>query len=334
MTAPPEYRDPPLHSSAGLRTDFLDSEVVPEADNPLRGWRWFGAEMLYSELWPKRVLSNPVMVYYSGRRGSSVGEDWLGLLPWAMLLLVHVVYCFVLVNKASSILGLAAVELVLLPIMAAVVSAVMTGSHVRSVMQGMALEEFLVTPLTPLDLVQGFSVRPIAVQAAAHFGFLVANAILVLLAVWHHEGTPGFEAFLIMAVWSPVVWYLMRGTNELGGAYGLRAHLCIKDAQLASMRAMLEVGLYVVIGVGAGLVLLLGMVVLIHLTFGMFCLLVPAILLLVPWVIVRQTRNWAVAAMDFCHENPQEWWTNELNEEERFVRRRELLTPWDAVDVD
>ncbi|MDK2972672.1 MAG: hypothetical protein PWP23_2427 [Candidatus Sumerlaeota bacterium] len=318
----------PLHSSAGLQTDFLDNEVVSAADNPLRGWRWFGAELLYAELWPKCVLFNPVMVYFSGRRAGRE-EDLLGLAPWATLLLLHIAFMFFVASDGAEIMALAVLELILLPIMAAIVTGVMTGSHLRHAMRGMSLEEFLTTPITPLDLVQGFSVRPIAVQAAAHFGFLVLNAALVLMATWYHDGSPGFVAFVIMVVWSPVVWHLMRGTNELGGAFGVRAHLCIKDPHIAAMRMMLDILLYIVVCVGIAILMIPGLIAVIQLTMGLFCLLTPVLLVVLPLLIVRQTRAWAVSAMNFCHENPQEWWVNELNEEGRFVRERGLWTGWD-----
>lgn len=308
MSPVPNYPDPPLHSSAGLRTDYLDDPVVPTSDHPLRGWRRFGADLVYTELWPKVAHANPLVVYCSGRTRGRLPEDMMGLAPWAGLLLVHLTILVLSAREVWVILLLGAVELVLLPIFAAIASAMLTGGHLRQMLLGVTFEELLVTRLTPVDIVQGLSLRPLAIQAVAQVGFFVTNAVLALAILTAGTGKAGLGVFVYVALWGPLAWLLVRGAHELGGAYGLRAHLAVKDQAMAMLRALRDV-LRLVPAValgGAVLMVLLPTLCLVLGVVGLFLL--PATLVFVPMWILRFYRNRAAAVIEECYEYPDGWW--------------------------
>ncbi|MEQ8820443.1 MAG: hypothetical protein RLY93_09365 [Sumerlaeia bacterium] len=325
-----------------------ESTIAPPEDNPLSGWRWFGVVLLNRNLWPRDAASNVVMMYFSGRlRGRRV-EDLTGLAPWIFLLLAEIAYLIVFRGDAALIAGLEWASLAIAFFLGYGWSAGITAIHLRRNLQCLPLEEVLLTRLQPADIVQGLSVRPIAVQSAASLIYNILHLGMSLSFLWLASGAgadllnyAGF-VFLLTAI----RWVAVGSAIEAGGAFATRAHLCIRNPMVASMRMLIDlVAPLVLLGTAA---ILLGVVVAIILLVGGALSLAigpfPALLALLGAGFVLITFGTAIAAwqrslgsdaMDFCIFNPQEWWPRQnreagLNE----LPERELFTPWKPRDPE
>ncbi|MCB2156491.1 hypothetical protein KQI84_16570 [bacterium] len=312
--------------------------IVPPEDNPLRGWRWLGAWLLSRDLWPREAATNPVMVYYSGRRRGRVVEDMTGLLPWVVVLILEAVFMFSLSGSFGDIAKITLLECAAVPFLAAVVGASMTAVHMRRNVANLPLEELLLTRLKPVDIIQGLSIRPIAVQSAGLVYYSIANLALGAFAgaVLGDLGEPSMYVWAFVLV--PLRWYLASIAVESGGAYAMRAHMCIESSLVATLRMLLDM-IFMPLLLAIGTALLFGFIAFIVALSG-GSLLVMAFGFLISLLIILGlggfmiliTRSLGTDAMDWVHHHPGEWWVRTGKEaRESGYQERGLFTPWKPI---
>ncbi len=318
------------------QSSIFTNEVVPDEDSPLKGWRGFGADRLSRELWPSYAKHNPILAYWVGRRRARLAEDLIGLLPWGVLILVQAFVFLVAAKSAQDLVAWAWVFLVVAPVFSSIVSGLVVGMHIRSVFHSLPLEELMTTPVTSEAIVQGLSMRPLAVQAFAHAMFILSGILLVIPAQARIDGAPGLVAFLHCTLVSVLGWMLLFSGNELGGAFGTRAHFSLRRSADALQRMIFDLfweGFlpFVALPVGLAALTLIGRLILgnelvwVLVAFG--GLLVFGILAS-PFLLVHYLRSRSVAAMQWTCSHPEEWWVNELNEEDRLDGERIAWAPW------
>lgn len=309
--------------------------VVPEEDNPLRGLRRVGADLLHPELWPALARINPVLAYLTARRRGATTEDWMGCVPWIVVGAFNAWVFLAAPGGAAFLVGAIMLELAVLPVLLAACTGCVVGMHIRHSLRAFPFEELMTTPLRPENIVQGLTVRPMAVQAAVGLFFILLHVPLIILAEIRVAGTPGLFGFLYAMLYLPLLTMLLKAAVELGGALGARAHFCIRDAGTATVRTFVDLALVLVVRVCVPAVVL-AVVVHVALLGGiaapLFLLLFAGLLgfgvLAIPVWLYGRLREDAVGAMQWTCDHPEEWWVNELNEHGRYVRERDVLTRW------
>lgn len=300
---------------------------MPPEDNPLRGWRLFGLATLTRTLWPREARTNPVMAYYSGRKRGRVAEDMMGLCPWGAALVLDLI---ALAYWELDPIGYGVLSSICLLFMAAVLGATMTGFHLRRSLASLPLEELLLTRLKPVEIVQGLSVRPIAVQAAAIFLNAVGHLAIVLFAVYFLLGESSLGPLGYALLAAALRWHLYGIAMELGAGMAVRAHLCLRNAFTASMRMLFDLTW------SAAVLALMGVAVVLASFFvGCFCgpvAMVLVMILLFSVLVAETARLMASEAMDFPHFYPGEWWVrNDPGESREELRERTITTPWKPI---
>jgi hypothetical protein len=311
------------------------ADVVPPTDNPLRGWRYLGFIMLARDLWPRDASTNPVMVYYSGRRRGRFLEDLLGLAPWGVLLVAEILYT-VYFSKLFDFWSRYFLSFLLLIPFTAILSATMTAFHLRRTMMNFPLEQMLVTRLKVVDIVQGLSIRPLAVQSAATFFYHLGVGALAFYAAAYFTGGVSAEPILYAFVALPLRWFVTSAAVEWGGAVALRAHLCIRSTLAASIRMMLDMALMIPAYVIALLLGAVGAVIFMMCIGGFFIgalggmsrveMISVFLVVVAGSMIVSTLRILAHEAMDWCHFYPDEWWVANAGEDARVEHMER--TPW------
>lgn len=272
-------------------------------------------------------MFNPVVVYFTGRNRGRLEEDLIAVSPWVVLFFIKHALFFSKALSMSEVVTLCAMEIAILPIISAFWTANTVGLHVRAVGRTMPLEEIMVTRLSMLEIAQGISLRPLAVQAAIQAFYIFGSGILIVPLQGHLDGYAGWSAFIILAVFLPYLFFALTVAREAGGAVGLRAHLCYRDPTSATIRALTDL---VVLLTAVGIVLVGGFFLLVCCLGGMpligELLFLIGVLVLPVW-LATGIRRGAVEIMEWCYEHPEEWWVNERNEALRPYLPGALLTP-------
>ncbi len=324
---------------ADWQSPVFDNAVVPAEDDPLRGWKGLGANRLSSELWPAYARHNPVLAYFTARRRGGLREDLFGLLPWGFLLVAQAMTFLLLATGRFTLLKWAGLALLAAPVASALWSGTMAGVHIRSALRALPLDELMTTPLTSESIVQGLSLRPLSVQAFAHVVVVLAGMVLAIAGEAILYGVPGTGAFFYCALFSPLIWAFLFAGNELGGAFGTRAHFCIRDPGEATMRMLLDllrecflpvigVPLAFVVVFLAGYAFFGSYVVYTFVAFG--GILVFS-LIAAPFLLMSLLRSHSTEAMQWTCAHPEEWWINEPNGEYRLGAGRTVWQPWDHL---
>ncbi|MBI5155192.1 hypothetical protein HZA57_08140 [Candidatus Poribacteria bacterium] len=312
--------------------------VVPREDNPLRGWRWLGVQLLSKDLWPREAATNPVMVYFTGRKRGRLTEDWMGVAPWLVLLALESVFLFGFAMDSNDIFRVGLAEFFFVPVFGSVFSACLVAWHLRRVMRTLPLEEMLLTRLKPVDIVQGLSIRPIAVQSAMALYSTLIHIVLVLGASMYLEGevAPAIAGYVLVAC--SLRWFFLGMAAESGGANAMRAHLCIQPAMVANVRMVFDLfAVPILVGIA---VLLMGVFAYLLLwiasgpLMGLFVLLLIAggFLWGVGTLAGSMIRAMGADAMDWCHHYPEEWWVFAQPQGGEFqLKERGLFTPWKPI---
>lgn len=288
--------------------------------------------MLSRHLWPRDARTNALMVYYTGRQRGRLVEDAMGLWPW---LLVFLLDAFVMLKGAKRFdevwmysLG----QFPLLYFLGAFSGAALTTFHLRRIMDRIPLDELLITRLKPLDIVQGLSIRPIAVQSALILAHSAAAAALACVAAFRLDKgiTISSGAFLLVLI--PFRFYCIRYTIEMGGAIAMRANMCLRALLTAALRMSFDILMVLIVLLLLGGLLAAGLAWIVA-CFLPFPFLVPLVFCLAfGFVLSESLRNVASEAMDWCHQYPDEWWINNTAEAERAeFRERTLFTRWEPV---
>ncbi len=317
--------------------------VVPPSDNPMRGWRWLGVRLLSRNLWPRDVVTNPVMAYYSGRQRGRLAEDMLGLAPWILWLAFDFWFMFAHAKTYHDIFVLGLWEFVAAGVFAPVWSAVVTAMHLRRSTQNLPVEEMLLTRLGPADIVQGLSVRPIGVQSAALFYWSLATMVFALVADYAISGGVGRLAATTAFVVVLLRWLYTGIAMEVGASFAMRAHLCIRSTLTANLRMLLDTGLVLLLfavtcGLLGGIVAMIDHVLgrsagtALGLVFSLLSLVTFAVVAVLMFAgvsfLFASIRNVGGEAMDWCCNYPGEWWVNRSEQEAEGGETRTLLTPW------
>jgi hypothetical protein len=321
--------------------------IVPPEDNPLRGWRGWGAATLSRDLWPRDAATNALMVYYSGRRRGRLGEDFTAMVLWLVVCSLEIAAIGLILGRQAFLAPpLLLASLIAQPTLAGLASALSVSVHARRNLQHLPVDEMLLTRLRPDDIAQGLSVRPLAVHAfmAMVTSILVAGG---LLAASYLDGRAvGQMAALVVLtlLLAALRWFLLGLAVETGGAVALRAHMCIRHPGLAWMRTLIDLlplaiggaiscaGLgYVAGGLfayftgtaagGAGVMFLGALRLVVILVVG-------AVVWGVMSMVVVALRLYGAEAMDWCHHYPDEWWFADVEGEDGDDVRRGPFTPW------
>jgi len=333
---------PPVARPYAPQKKIRPEAVVPPEDNPMVGWRWIGARLLSRTLWPRDAITNPVMAYYTGRRRGRATEDLVGLAPWLLWLAFDLWFMLVHATTFRQITRLGVLEFVVGGAFAYAWSAAAVAMHVRRAATNLPVEEMLLTRLSPVDIVQGLSIRPIAVQSAAVLLWSAANLVASLVAAWLIEGaiTPRSGAYALVLV--TFRYWLFGSALESGGSYAMRAHMCIRSTLAASLRMFLDLAVMVAIFLATcGLVALGALAMawsfgggggkggaigalLVIVAAGVLCLILFAG---VSFLFVSM-RNLGGDAMDFCINHPEEWWFRRAEEDRETEEARSLFSAW------
>lgn len=314
-------------------------KIVPDEDNPMSLWQRVGLSLLTKTLWPRDANRNPVMVYYSGRQRGRIIEDAMGFLPWLLLIALDVYLVNQVFLNPTQFFIYAAAKTILLLFMTSFLTIGVVSAHVRKSMRVLPLEEMLMTRLKVHEIVQGIVVRPMAVQAfcvAAYSVFQFITALALFKFGLLSEG------LLIVAMMLPILHYqIMITAVELGGAMGLRAHLCIRQTGIAMLRSFLDMGIFLGIfmiclalslllfGIFLTLSVFLGLILIV---FGPI---LPTIIMIMGFVAIFRSfsqflQGEASEAMQWCYNNRDEWWAC-VDENDIESVQRTLTTPWRAV---
>ena len=340
---PPPDQGRPVPRPHQIQTKVKPEAIVPPEDNPLRGWRGVGAFLLDRNLWPQDARLNPVMVYYTGRSRGRWLEDVMGFVPWIALLILDGWFMFTQALTFNHIWIWGLIETVAMGFIAAAYSASMLGVHCRRILGNFPMEELMLTRLKAVDIVQGISIRPLAVQVAAITFATVAHIFLALTAEWWMNGTVSVSGVAYVAILVVLRWYFLTNAVEGGGALAVRAFLCIRSPLIAGMKVVMDgfelvfSALVVTIGLMAGMLVACLLVSLFSFGFvtipynSVYFWTIPPLFFFINGLVVA-LRSVANDAMDWCHFYPGEWWISaeKLNAAED-ASERGLFTPWEPV---
>lgn len=332
--APPPDPGPAVPRPHQPQKRIKPEAVVPPEDNPLRGWRGMGASFLSKHLWPRDARTNPVMVYYSGRRRGRFLEDALGLFPWMMMIafdLVLILFSGTTTLGMASTIGL--MEFFGLFTAGSIFSAAMTSFHLRRTMGNLPLDELLMTRLKPLDVVQGLSIRPISVQSAGVILYGLGHAAIFTYATMENNWSI-WPAMLYLCIFTPFRIHLTRIGTEWGGAIATRAQLCLRSTMVASLRMLFDL-LLGFIGLGIVLIFMLAVGFVLYCLFSCLFFGLPLLAIATPiyaMLCAEVIKSMASDAMDWCHHYPDEWWiANDPGGGKTEHQERTLFTPWKPI---
>lgn len=336
--APPPDPGPAVPRPYAPQKRIRDDAVVPPEDNPLVGWRWLGARLLSRNLWPRDALTNPMMVYYSGRKRGRLAEDLMGVMPWMLLLLADAFFFFQSTRTFDEVWLYGFASFYVLSLLAPIYGMIVVSFHVRRTINHLPVEEILLTRLRHVDIVQGLSIRPLAVQSAAITLNSFAHAALVIWAavlIGHPLESPDVVGYVMtMAL---LRWYFFTVLVETGGALAMRCHLCLRSPLIATLRFLFDL-----------IVNTVPVLIIATIVYAVLCcaggLLVPFVIaagekfvgVILTVVVVafvgEMLKSISVEAMDWCHHYPDEWWmASEPGDADVHQGERTLLTPWRPI---
>lgn len=308
-------------------------DIVPPSDNPMRGWRGLGAALLSRHLWPRDARTNAVVVYYTGRRRGRLLEDFMGFWPWLLLLVFDAFMMIHVATTFAEVWAYGVANFIFLFPFGATCGAILTTFHIRRIIDKLPLDELLLTRLKPVDIVQGLSLRPIAVQSFAVVCYAFGHVAIAAIAADRlgRGFDPGVIAYL--TVFGLFRFYCMRHTIEMGGAIATRANMCLRPMMTAGMRTALDIGLTLF------MLLIAAFLMASVATWLLACFLPLVILgplifcLCFGFLVAEALRSVATEAMDWTHLYPDEWWINNSAEaERREFAERTLMSPWKPIE--
>lgn len=310
-------------------------DIVPNSDNPLGTWKRFGVHLISNNLFPMESSRNILLVYFTGKQRGRMMEDMIGLIPWLILIPVDLVLHLQIFKALDQYSTYHFYKLFPMMIFTALWSIAMVSIHMRRVLRTLPLDELLMTRLSYDEIVQGLSLRPLAVQAVAVFVYFVTNLLLMTYLVGMGNRIGSMSVIILFML--VVLQYLLMSTAvELGGAMGMRAHLCIKSPVIATFKSILDLGILMgimficilIAGVLTGVFMLAAVilsVVGIGVIIGMAIFL--ALMIGLYTFFSAFLRGEASEAMQWCYNHPKEWWIA-ANDESIDSVERGILTPW------
>lgn len=317
------------------QTRLKPQDVVPDEDNPLGPFKRFGVHLISKNLFPMESSRNILLVYFTGRQRGRMIEDLVGMIPWMILIPVDCVLYLQIFHGVPEYASYNLLRLIPLMIFTALWSIAMVSVHMRRVLRTLPLDEMMMTRLKYDEIVQGLALRPLAIQALCVFTFFVVQFLLITFLVSSSTRVDSFTVIILYMV--VVLLYLLMSTAvELGGAMGMRAHLCIRSPLIATFKSILDLGflmaiLMVCIFIAAiiaaifmtiaalvsllGIGIVLGTAIFLSLLIGMYTFFSSFL------------RGEASEAMQWCYNHPKEWWIA-ANDESIDNVERGLFTPW------
>lgn len=326
---------PDLSSPIAQRYQQLPAEMVtPRSDSPIRGWRLLGFMLMNRTLWSQEPLTNPLMVYYSGRISGRQAEDWIGLAPWLLLVATDAVLFFVLTLTPAQMLLISTVKMLVFPVLAGIMGILMTTLHMRRLLDRMPLEELLLTRLKPADIVQGLGIRPLIIQNIGIMLGVVGSVVMLFGGLLSRTAGPtlGFEETIWLAVLGPMLWSLSAAAAELSVSLSLRTNFFLRATPVAILRSILD------------WLTVFGWVLLLTWLFtlcagGLIGLSLISLVFLVVFVaftmngIPNFVREHAFDSIVWTFRYYREWWVYvEIGSEDGEAIERRLLTPWKSLD--
>jgi len=319
--------------------------IVPPEDNPMRGWRGLGLAMLSRDLWPKDARMNPIMAYFTGRKRGRLAEDLLGLSPWLFLIAFDVLVFFGVgrVNFAGIEWFYGPITFLAMLVGGGLIGASMTAFHLRRCMDSVPVDELLLTRMKPVDIVQGLSVRPIAVQSAGVFLYALLHSAALIGASVYHMGYVTFSVLSYALLSLAVRWYVLGVVVEMGSALALRANLCIRRPITALARTLFDLLLAWLV-IGFMMLLIAAAFVLFMICSGYLAFLFAGMLMVAATLfmvvggimfapfLAGVIRSISGEAMEFCYLHPDEWWMRtDDSESAKELRTRSAFAPWKPV---
>lgn len=304
------------------------TDVVPPEDNPLRGWRALGLLLMDDALWTADVRTNPVMVYFSGRRRGRVAEDLFTLLPYLAMLAAELALLFaVTLFPMKSLRFAVLMQIVAIPFLAGLWSVLCTSIHLRRNLDALPLEELLLTRLRPVDIVQGLGVRPVVVQLAGLACYSFLHLLTVLAATYVRMDRIPLDMAFVSSVGLWFMFAVAEPAVELGAAVAVRANLFFRNGWMAWVRATWDWMLVFLWILGTILVLLLC----VGAAFTSFFPLLVALIAFIMGIhgIPSWVRDFAFDAITWSTRNFQEWWIYEaIGDLDESFGKRNVFAPW------
>ncbi len=310
-------------------------DIVPNEDNPFGPFKRFGAHLISKNLFPMESSRNILLVYLTGKQRGRTLEDLVGLIPWIILIPTDAILYLQVFNGIEEYTSYNLIRLIPLMIFSALWSIAMVSIHMRRVLRNLPLDEMLMTRLSYDEIVQGLALRPLAVQAISVFTFFLSQFLIITFLV---SSTNKLDSFTVIVLYMMIVllYMLMSTSVELGGAMGMRAHLCIKSPVIATFKSIIDLSflmgiLFICIIVAAiisvialtiaalvsllGIGIVIGTAIFLSLMIGMYTFFSAFL------------RGEASEAMQWCYNHPKEWWIA-ANDESIDNVERGLFTPW------
>jgi hypothetical protein len=218
------------------------AEQAPFGPNPLKSWKRLGAVMLNCNLWPGEYRYNPLVVYITGRQRGWLLEDILAFIPWGSVFLLNAFLLTYLIhhNEIEYFFLAYFIQLLILPSMAALSSAILVTFHFRRLANRLPVEELLMTRMEPEEIVQGISIRPLSTLSFSLIFYTLAMMAL-LIPAYIYPGRRPHDIDMVSAFVSMVMmWYILGSCHEVGAALALRSQLYIRSGWGALCRCCID----------------------------------------------------------------------------------------------
>ncbi len=311
-----------------LTTNTVVSDAVaPPEDNPMSWWQQWGAWLISSNYWPRVASSNPVIIYYTGKQKGRQIEDLIGVIPWLTVMVLQTLIYYTVIQSVAGLMIFGALTIFTAMAAITIYSGLMVGFHLRRSLRHFPLEELLVTQMDEADIVQGLSLRPLAVQSACSFFYCVYFFFAAPPAMQRLEIDISLMHFIYVMIFLPAQWTLCWKALELGGVLALRAHIAIPSATTATARFLLDIGRLVLKPLGVGIVGGL-LVILLGLTKWLQIGLAAIALTVVITLLVRSALKVIPEAMTWSCKRLGEWWKVGRYADYTKSENEELFTPW------
>jgi len=314
------------------QTRLKPEEIVPDADNHIPFYQHVGMTVMSDKIWPTNPLRNPILVYYASKLRGRIAEDLMGMTPYLLLAALDFYMLFFFFKTPINILAYQVIKIPFLMALCSLMTIATMSAHIRKTMNILPVDEMLMTRLKYHEIAQGISTRPMAIQG---FGIAFTGVLQLVLAgilMYHGVYDQFYIIFGILLVvvhhQSMIVWM------ELGASMALRAHLCIRQSGIASMKSVLDLGflVFIFIVVMTVLLILSSFIIFISLILGFVSPFIPlAVIATVLLVVSTILQNFLVEesseVIQWTYRNFEEWWVFEEQEAVEGIGRG-LWTPW------
>lgn len=238
------HTGPPL-PPVRKRPDFREArpqDVVPEEDDPLRGWRSLGLAGIQLSFWQGQGRHNPLLAYVAAR--GRFAEDALGMALWIAFVLVMGYFALWPSVGWNTLMGASLLCVALVPALGFLNTITMVTMHMRRVLRGMPLEELFLTRLRPQEIVLGLAAKPIATQNLGLLLYVATYVVLMMLRGWLYPPSLPTAFWVIVSIILASAQYLLGSILlEFASGASLRANMFIRRPTTAWLRAVLDCAL-------------------------------------------------------------------------------------------